>query len=130
MTLCHILPEDMVNMINTLTLPGNLKKTVEHESDVYTNCNWCSCHSHRWILKVTGGLGNKRTSEDLPDYYIIEIGLNTEKKARRLEKTYSHSNFSERPSANADVKNSQGVNNYNKRVQLTSAENIRLDKIG
>ena len=30
---------------NTSTLPGNLK-TVEHEIDVYTNCNWCSWYSH------------------------------------------------------------------------------------
>ena len=27
----------------------------------------------------------------------------------RLEETYCHSNFGKRPSANADVKNSQGV---------------------
>ena len=31
----------------------------------------------------------------------------------RLEKTCSHSNSSERPSANSDVKNSKGVNNNN-----------------
>ena len=57
-----------------LDLARELKKTVEHESDVYTNCDWCSCYSHRRIIKVTGGLGNKRTSGDHPNYYIIENG--------------------------------------------------------
>ena len=31
-----------------------LKITVEHESDVYTNCNWCSWYRRR-IIKGTGG---------------------------------------------------------------------------
>ena len=61
-------------------LTGELKKkTVEHESDVYTNCNWYSWYSHRRIFKGTGGLGNKRTSGNHPNYYIIEINQNTEK---------------------------------------------------
>ena len=47
------------------------KKTVEHESDIYTNCNWCSWHNHRMINKGTGKLGNKRTSGDHPNYWII-----------------------------------------------------------
>ena len=34
-------------------------------------------------------------------------------ESRRLEETCCHSNTSERPSVNADVKNSQGVNNDN-----------------
>ena len=50
----------------------------------------------KWLIK---GLGNKRTSGDHPDYCIIEIGQNT----------CCHSNSSEKPPANADVKNSQGV---------------------
>ena len=52
---------------------------MEHESDVYTNYNWCSWYSHQRINKGTGGLGNKRTSGDHLNYCIIEIGLNTEK---------------------------------------------------
>ena len=63
------------------------RKTVDHESDVYTNC-------YQRIIKVTGGLRNKRTSWDHPNYYIIEIDQNTEK------------------SPNVAVKNYQGVNNY------------------
>ena len=60
------------------------KQTVEHESDVYTNCNWCSWYSHQRIIKGTGEFGNKRTNEDHPNYYIIEIGQNTEKSPGKL----------------------------------------------
>ena len=49
-------------------------KKLEHESDVCTNCNWCSWYSHQRINKGTGGLGNKRTSGDHPNYCITEIG--------------------------------------------------------
>ena len=62
-----------------LDLARELKKTVEHESDVYTNCNWCSWHNPQKIIKGTGGLGKKRMSGDYPNYYIIEISSNTEK---------------------------------------------------
>ena len=55
------------------------KQTVGHESDGDINYNWCSWYSHQRIGKRTGGLGNKRTSRDHPNYYIIEIGRNTEK---------------------------------------------------
>ena len=47
-----------------LDLARELKK-LEHESDIYTNYNWCSWYSHQRIIKVTGRLGNKRTSGDL-----------------------------------------------------------------
>ena len=36
--------------------------------------------------KVTGGLGNNRTSGDHPNYYIIEIGQNTEKSPGHLRR--------------------------------------------
>ena len=55
-----------------LDLARELKKTVEHESDVYTNCNWCFWYSHQRIGTGTGGLGNKRTHGDHPNYCIIE----------------------------------------------------------
>ena len=35
--------------------------------------------SYRRIIKGTGGLGNKRTSGDHPNYCIIETGQNTKK---------------------------------------------------
>ena len=67
-----------------------LKKTVVHESNSYTNCNWCSWYSHRRINKGTGELGNKRMSGDHLNYSIIEIGQNAEKSpgdSRRLVNT-------------------------------------------
>ena len=66
--------------------------------------------------KRTRGLENNVTSGDHPNYCIIEIDENTEKKSWRLEETWYHSNSSERPSANIDVKNSRSNyswNNYN-----------------
>ena len=44
---------------------------------------------------------------------MIIIWAGTLRRVLRLEEIYRHSNFSERPSATADVKNSQGVNNNN-----------------
>ena len=60
-------------------LAKELKKNMEHESDVYTNCNWCSWYSHQRNDKGTGWLGNKRTSVDHPTLSIMENGPNTEK---------------------------------------------------
>ena len=37
-------------------LAWELKKTVEHESDDYTNYNWCSWYSHQRTDKGTVGL--------------------------------------------------------------------------
>ena len=42
-----------------LDLARKLKKTVKHENDENTNCNWCSWHSHQKIDTKTGELGNK-----------------------------------------------------------------------
>ena len=55
---------------------------MEHESDNYTNCDWCFWYSH----KGTRELGNKRTSEDYPNYYIIENGQDTEKSPGDLRR--------------------------------------------
>ena len=52
---------------------------MEHESDGDTNWNWGTWNSPQRIDTVTGGLGNKRTSGDPPNYSIVKIGLNTEK---------------------------------------------------
>ena len=40
----------------------------------------------RRIIEGTGGLGHKRTSGDHPNYYIIEIGQNTEKSPEDLRR--------------------------------------------
>ena len=36
-----------------LDLVRELKKTMEHESDTYTNRNWCFWYSHQMIIKGT-----------------------------------------------------------------------------
>ena len=51
---------------------------MEREGDNYTNRDWCFWSSHQKIIKGTGGVGNKRTSGDHPNYYIIENGQNTD----------------------------------------------------
>ena len=42
--------------------------------------------SHQRIIKGTGGIGNKRTSGDHPNYYIIENGQNTEMSPGNLRR--------------------------------------------
>ena len=59
-------------------------KNVKHESDVCTNCNYCFSYGHEKIDSRTGGLGNKRTNDDHPNYSIIKIGQNTEKSSGDL----------------------------------------------
>ena len=63
---------------------------MKHERDGDTNCNRCTRYSHQRFGKGTGGLGNKRTNGDHPNYNFIKIGQNTEKSAldvRRLAVT-------------------------------------------
>ena len=42
---------------------------MEHESDSDNNCGQCAWNNPQRIDKGTGRLGNKKPSEDLPDYY-------------------------------------------------------------
>ena len=63
-----------------------IEKTVEHDGDNYINRDWCFWFSHQKITKGTERLGNKRTSEDHPNYYIIENDQNTEKSPGDLRK--------------------------------------------
>ena len=66
-----------------LDLARELEKTMEHDSDNYTNCDRCFRYSN-------GRLGSWRTSRDHPNYSIIENGHNTEKShgdLRRLAVT-------------------------------------------
>ena len=50
---------------------------MEYESDGNTDCNWGAWYSHVRIATRTGGLGNKRTCGDHPNYSMVEIGKNT-----------------------------------------------------
>ena len=52
---------------------------MEQESNGDISCSWGTRYSHQKIDKETGGLENKRTSEDYPNCSIVEIGKNTEK---------------------------------------------------
>ena len=88
-----------------LTREQKKKQTMEHESNGDTNSNWRAWYNHHRIGTRTGGLGNKRTSGDHPDYSIIKIDQNTE--SWRFEETCCHSISSKKPSTNAGVKNSQ-----------------------
>ena len=69
-----------------LDLAWELKKTVKHESDFYTISNWCSWYSHRRIGTGTGGLGNKRTSGEHPNYSNVEISQKIEKSPGDLKR--------------------------------------------
>ena len=69
--------------IRTWTLLG---KTVEYESHDDTNCDSYSWYSHQRICTRSGGLGNKKIRGDHPNYWIIEIGQNTEKSPVNLRR--------------------------------------------
>ena len=79
---------------------------MEHESDGYINCNWCSWYSHQRIGTRTRGLGNNGTGGDCPSYSIFEIDQNTEKNPGNLRKLAVTLAPFERPTANTGVKNS------------------------
>ena len=59
---------------------------MEHESDGDTNCNWCTWNNPQKIGKEVGRLGNKRTNGDNPNFSIVEIGQNTEKRPGDLRR--------------------------------------------
>ena len=59
-------------------------KTMEHESDGDTNCNWCTRYTYQRIGVRTRGLGNKRTGGDHSIYSIVKIGQDTKKSPGNL----------------------------------------------
>ena len=59
---------------------------MEHESDNYTNRDWCFCYSHLRIIKGTRVLGGRKTSGDHPNNNIIENGQNTDKSPGDLRR--------------------------------------------
>ena len=72
-----------------------VKITMEHEGDNYTKSDWCFRYSHKRIIKGTGGLEDKRTDGDHPNYSTIENGQYTEKSPgdlRRLTVTQTSLN--------------------------------------
>ena len=69
-----------------LALARELKKTMGHESRGNANCIWCTRYSHQKIGTGIGGLGNKRTRRNHPNYDIIKIHQNTEKSPGDLKR--------------------------------------------
>ena len=59
---------------------------MEHEGDGDTDCYWSAEYSHQIIDKGTGGVGNKRTSGDHPNYSMVKIGQNTKKSLGDLKR--------------------------------------------
>ena len=57
-------------------------KTMDHEGDGNTNCNWCTWNN----LQKIGKSGNQRLSGDHPDYSIIKTGQNIEKSPGDLRR--------------------------------------------
>ena len=68
------------------------------------------------LLKGLEDLEVSGRVETIQKNSIAEDGQNTETVSWRLEETCCHSNSSEKPSANTDVKNSRGVNMIIERV--------------
>ena len=83
-----------------------MKKTMEHESDGDTNCNWRAWNSQWgigtgtriWKLEDEWRQSKLQHYWDRPEY---------REESCRLEETSSHSDSSGKPSANAGVKKSQ-----------------------
>ena len=61
-------------------------KNMEHEGGNYNNRDWCFWYSHQKVIKRNGGLGNKQTGEDYPNYNIIKNGQITEKSPGDLRR--------------------------------------------
>ena len=66
-----------------LDLTRELKKLWNMKVTVIS-IDWCFWYCHQRIIKGPGGIGNKRTSEDHPNNYIIEYSQNTEKSPEDL----------------------------------------------
>ena len=59
---------------------------MEHESNGYTNRDWCFWYSHQRTIEENGGLGGWRRSGARPNYSITENGQNTEKSSGDLRR--------------------------------------------
>ena len=68
-----------------LEFARELKQT-EHEGNGDTNCNWHTWNNLQRIGNGSGSLGNKRTSGDHPNYSIIKIGQNSQKRPGDLRR--------------------------------------------
>ena len=99
--------DEYVDLARELKKKQN-KQTIEHEGDDCTNCNWCFWHSWRtWKLADEWRPSKQRHNWKRPEYW---------EESWTLKEICCPSKSSEKPSANADVKNSKGVNNNKKGI--------------
>ena len=59
---------------------------MKHAGNGDTNCSWCSWNGPQKIREVIGTVGNRRTSQDHPNYNIVKIGQKTKKSPGDLRK--------------------------------------------
>ena len=62
---------------------------MKHEDVGNTNGKWCTWNGPQSFGKRTRGVGNRRTDRDHPDYGIVEVGLNTEKRSEVTSVTWT-----------------------------------------
>ena len=67
-----------------MDLARELKRSMEHENDSDTNCNWCARKDPPRLGEVPGRFRDWKTSRDHPNYCIVKIDQNTEKSLREL----------------------------------------------
>ena len=72
--------------INIKLQNSNRSISMEHESDGNTNCNWHARYSHRRNGSEAGGIGNKKSPGDHPNYSIVEIGQYIKKSPGDLKR--------------------------------------------
>ena len=59
---------------------------MEHESDDFTNCDWCFWRNNLRVIKMPGGLGSCWTGRDYLNDNITENGQDTEKSPGDLRR--------------------------------------------
>ena len=85
---------------------------MKYEGDCDSSCRWSTWNSLRKPAKETGGIKDLRKTQNHPNYCMVEIGLNTQK--RRPEETWCHSHSSEKLLIKTGVKNSWETKKHRK----------------
>ena len=68
-----------------LTREIKKKKSMQHEGDSNTSCNWRTWNGPQRLGKKTGRVGNRKTNRGHPNY-SIKIDQNTEKSPGDLRR--------------------------------------------
>ena len=94
---------------------------MEDDDDGGTTYDWCTLKDSQRLSKRAGEVENRRTSRDPPNYWTVDVNLNTEKNPGHLRRL-AVSETIKRPSA--CVKNLQRVNKWKNILSLLSIKNI------